>query len=33
MEAALVEGGLPVFRSADRAMRALCRWMEIKVRG
>ncbi|RLE30646.1 MAG: CoA-binding protein [Acidobacteria bacterium] len=32
MEAALVEGGLPVFRSADRAMRALCRWMEIKVR-
>lgn len=33
MEAALEEGGLPVFRSADRAMRALCRWMEIKVRG
>jgi acyl-CoA synthetase (NDP forming) len=33
MEAALEEAGLPVFRSADRAMRALCRWMEIKVRG
>ena len=32
MEAALVDAGLPVFRSADRAMRALCRWMEIKVR-
>ncbi len=32
MEAALEEAGLPVFRSADRAMRALCRWMEIKVR-
>ena len=29
----LEEAGLPVFRSADRAMRALCRWMEIKVRG
>ena len=33
MESALEEAGLPVFRSADRAMRALCRWMEIKVRG
>lgn len=33
MEAALEQAGLPVFRSADRAMRTLCRWMEIKVRG
>ncbi len=33
MESALEEAGLPVFRSADRAMRALCRWMEIKIRG
>lgn len=32
MEAALEAGGIPVFRSADRAMRALCRWMGIKVK-
>jgi acyl-CoA synthetase (NDP forming) len=24
---ALRAGGLPVFRSADRAVRALCRWI------
>lgn len=27
---ALRSGGLPVFRSADRAMRALCKWIDIK---
>lgn len=32
MEDALEAAGLPVFRSADRAMRALCRWMELKVK-
>ena len=30
MAAALETGGLPVFRSADRAMRTLCRWVEVK---
>jgi len=29
---ALKSGGLPVFRSADRAVRALCRWVDIKRR-
>jgi acyl-CoA synthetase (NDP forming) len=32
MEAALESGGLPVFRSADRAMRALCRWVDVRIR-
>lgn len=32
MERALEAGGLPVFRSADRAMRALCRWIEATTR-
>jgi acyl-CoA synthetase (NDP forming) len=27
---ALRAGGLPVFRSADRAVRALCRWVDVK---
>ncbi len=27
---ALGSGGLPVFRSADRAVRALCRWVDVK---
>ncbi len=27
---ALQAGGLPVFRSADRAVRALCRWIDVK---
>jgi len=27
---ALQTGGLPVFRSADRAVRALCRWVDVK---
>lgn len=27
---ALVSGGVPVFRSADRAVRALCRWVDLK---
>jgi acyl-CoA synthetase (NDP forming) len=30
--AALRSGGLPVFRSADRAVRALCKWVEVKSR-
>ena len=29
---ALKADGLPVFRSADRAVRALCRWVDIKRR-
>lgn len=29
---ALRAGGLPVFRSADRAARALCRWIDLKRR-
>jgi acyl-CoA synthetase (NDP forming) len=33
MERALEAGGLPVFRSADRAMRALARWIESRERG
>jgi acyl-CoA synthetase (NDP forming) len=28
--AALRSGGLPVFRSADRAVRALCKWVDVK---
>jgi acyl-CoA synthetase (NDP forming) len=28
--AALRAGGLPVFRSADRAVRALCKWVDVK---
>lgn len=32
MEAALEAGGLPVFRSADRAMRVLCRWIDVRIR-
>jgi acyl-CoA synthetase (NDP forming) len=28
---ALQTGGLPVFRSADRAVRALCRWVNLKM--
>ena len=28
---ALQTGGLPVFRSADRAVRALCRWVDVKL--
>ncbi len=27
---ALRAGGLPVFRSADRAVKALCKWIDIK---
>jgi acyl-CoA synthetase (NDP forming) len=27
---ALQAGGLPVFRSADRAVRALCRWVDVR---
>ena len=27
---ALRSGGLPVFRSADRAVRALCKWVDVK---
>ena len=30
--AALRAGGLPVFRSADRAVRALCTWVDVKRR-
>jgi hypothetical protein len=30
MANALQEGGLPVFRSADRAVRALCKWVDVK---
>ncbi len=30
MEAALEAAGLPVFRSADRAMRVLCRWVHVR---
>ena len=29
---ALRTGGLPVFRSADRAVRALCKWVDVKSR-
>ena len=29
---ALRAGGLPVFRSADRAVRALCKWVDVKRR-
>ncbi|MCD4750275.1 MAG: acetate--CoA ligase family protein [Thermoanaerobaculales bacterium] len=32
MVATIENGGLPVFRSADRAMKALCRWVEVKGR-
>jgi acyl-CoA synthetase (NDP forming) len=32
MADALQTGGLPVFRSADRAVRALCRWVDVKTR-
>jgi acyl-CoA synthetase (NDP forming) len=28
----LERGGLPVFRSADRAVRALCTWVDVKLR-
>ena len=28
---ALKTAGLPVFRSADRAVRALCRWVDKKL--
>jgi len=28
----LESGGLPVFRSADRAVRVLCKWIDIKLR-
>ena len=28
---ALHDGGLPVFRSADRAVRALCKWIDLKL--
>ncbi len=30
--AELTRGGLPVFRRADRAVRALCRWANVKLR-
>jgi acyl-CoA synthetase (NDP forming) len=30
LASALEQGGLPVFRKADRAVRALCRWVEAK---
>ena len=33
MVEALESGGLPVFRSADRAMRMLCRWIAVKQGG
>jgi len=29
---ALRAGGLPVFRAADRAVRALCKWVDVKRR-
>ncbi len=29
---ALKSGGLPVFRAADRAVRALCKWVDVKRR-
>jgi acyl-CoA synthetase (NDP forming) len=29
---ALKAGGLPVFRAADRAVRALCKWVDVKKR-
>jgi acyl-CoA synthetase (NDP forming) len=32
MAAVLESGGLPVFRSADRAVRVLCKWIDIKLR-
>ena len=32
MVSALRAGGLPVFRSADRAVRALCKWIDVKTR-
>ena len=28
---ALTTGGLPVFRSADRAVRVLCKWVNTKL--
>jgi acyl-CoA synthetase (NDP forming) len=32
MAKALKSGGLPVFRAADRAVRALCKWIDVKRR-
>ncbi len=32
MAEVLESGGLPVFRSADRAVRVLCKWIDIKLR-
>ena len=32
MAEVLESGGLPVFRSADRAVRVLCKWVDIKLR-
>jgi hypothetical protein len=31
LAAILEEGGLPVFRSADRAVRVLCRWVDVSL--
>jgi len=32
MAEVLEAGGLPVFRSADRAVRVLCKWVDVKLR-
>jgi len=32
MATVLEEGGLPVFRSADRAVRVLCKWIDVRSR-
>ncbi len=32
MVGVLESGGLPVFRSADRAVRVLCKWVDVKLR-
>ena len=31
MAEVLEAGGLPVFRSADRAVRVLCKWVNVKL--
>ena len=32
MASVLEKGGLPVFRSADRAVRVLCKWVDVKLK-
>ncbi len=32
MAEVLEAGGLPVFRSADRAVRVLCKWVDVKLK-